>query len=123
MAETTINIEAINIDKFISSSDKGFQKKVLRKLNFIIQNLKDMSIESAQQFEDLRARMDTATNNIAADIRNLAGQVASGMTAEETTVAVGKMEKIATDLEAIASITADAEEPTPTEGDGTPVVE
>jgi chromosome segregation ATPase len=64
---------------------------------------------------DLDAKLDrinTATNNIAEDIRNLKGQIGTGMTQAEVDAVNDRLETTATALEAIAVATPDVP-PTP----------
>lgn len=85
-----------------------------------LQEIKDLLVElktqgvmimaTLAQFEEGFARVDVATSNIAADIKRLVGQLQSGLSDADETVALDKLLAHATALEGIA---ASVEDPVP----------
>lgn len=61
-------------------------------------------------FTEVLGRIDTATNNIAEDLRRLKEQISTGMTPQQVAALKAQFEQRATVLEAIA---ADTEDPVP----------
>ena len=62
------------------------------------------------KLDDLKSiltRVDDATNNIAADIRNLAAKIGTGLTDAEVTELQTALEAAAVKLEATAAVTPD----------------
>lgn len=61
--------------------------------------------------------INESTNNIAADLDRLAGQISGGLTAEEADSVVADLKATSDKLKAIAAINPETNEPTPpTEG-------
>lgn len=57
------------------------------------------------EFQAAFAEINETTNNIAADIERLAGQIGAGMTEEEEATALSELQGIATRLKSIADVT------------------
>jgi methyl-accepting chemotaxis protein len=66
--------------------------------------------EKLDQIKEQLSGINDATNNIAADLERLAGQISGGLTAEEATSVVDDLKATASKLKAIADINP---EPTP----------
>jgi methyl-accepting chemotaxis protein len=66
--------------------------------------------EKLDQIKEQLSGINDATNNIAADLERLAGQISGGLTAEEADSVVADLTATASKLKAIADINA---EPTP----------
>lgn len=56
-------------------------------------------------FDAAFATINDATNNIAADITKLSGQIAGGLSADDATAVVTQLNDVATKLQAIAAVT------------------
>lgn len=67
-------------------------------------------MNNLEQFNAVLGRIDDATTNIAADIRNLKDQIGTGLTQEEVNQLKNQLEQKASQLEQIA---ADTEDPVP----------
>jgi methyl-accepting chemotaxis protein len=70
--------------------------------------------EKLDQIKEQLSGINDATNNIAADLERLAGQISGGLTAEEATSVVDDLKATASKLKAIADINPEPTEP-PTE--------
>lgn len=57
--------------------------------------------------------INDSTNNIAADLDRLAGQIAGGLSSEEADSVVADLKATSDKLKAIAAINPDPEQPTP----------
>lgn len=80
-------------------------------LLIIIKKISNMP--TLADFQAAFAEINTTTNNIAADIERLAGQIGSGMTEAEETQALNELQGIAERLRTIAETTPEPEGPTP----------
>lgn len=102
------------------------QTNVLNKMAdelFDIKQKINQIMANEQQFLDILSRIDTATNNIAEDLRRIKDQLAGGLSAEAATRIQAQLESKAVTLEGIAASTEEPvpEEPTePTEPENPP---
>lgn len=91
---------------------------ILGRLNQITTQLEaleaqgDTLMATAAELNDKLDRIDKSTDKIAADVRNLASQIGTGMTQAEVDAAVAKADVIAGRLEALDAETPDVP-PTP----------
>lgn len=70
-----------------------------------------------EEIAEAFAKINVATNNIAADIQKLSEQISGGLSAEEAAGVAAQLSTVATQLEAIAAVTPDGEPtPPPVEG-------
>lgn len=63
-----------------------------------------------EQFQTALADINDATNNIAADIERLAGQISGGMTADQEAEVLSQLQGAAERLRAVAATTPEDEE-------------
>lgn len=92
----------MRIDHYIHFTNDSTDSPILKRIERL---LVTMTSENAQAFEDIRSRIDTATTNLAGDIRRLAEQIGTGMSQEEVDTAKAGLEQAAVGLEAVAAET------------------
>lgn len=95
--------------------DKGkdeLMEKIFEHLNLLNTKINTMG----QKLDEILAQVsgiNDATNNIAADLERLAGQISGGLTAEEADSVVTGLTAAADKLKAIADINPESTPPTP----------
>jgi hypothetical protein len=89
--------------------------ELVKVLEAIVKKLNNMPTKA--EFDAALAEINEATNNIAADIERLAGQIGSGLTADEEASVLAEFQGVANRLKSIADTTPETETP-PTEPQG-----
>jgi hypothetical protein len=93
--------------------------ETISQLNSINQKLEIMG----EKLDAIKAELSVineSTNNIAADLDRLAGQIAGGLTAEEADSVVAELKTTSDQLKAIAAKNPETGEPTPPPTEPTP---
>lgn len=91
------------VHTFENNSDDEFKRKILEAINYLKSKIEIMG----QKLDEILAQVSSindATNNIAADLERLAGQITGGLTAEEADSVVAGLTAAADKLKAIADI-------------------
>jgi ribosome-associated translation inhibitor RaiA len=96
------------IDIHVHATDQEL-RRVTQLLERILTQGRELLMASAE-LKAVLARVDTATDNIAADIRRLKDKIGTGMTDDEVAEVQGLAEAVASKLEGIA---ADPDNPDP----------
>jgi methyl-accepting chemotaxis protein len=86
-------------------------EKVLTELKSLTSKIEIMG-EKLDQIKEQLSGINDATNNIAADLERLAGQISGGLSAEEADSVVADLKATTDKLKAIADINPEATEPT-----------
>ena len=87
-------------------------QQIVSQLNSINQKLEIMS-EKLDAINSVLAEINDSTNNIAADLDRLAGQISGGLTAAEADSVVAELKTTSDQLKAIAAKNPETGEPTP----------
>jgi archaellum component FlaC len=86
--------------------------QIVSQLNSINQKLEIMG-EKLDAINSVLAEINDSTNNIAADLDRLAGQISGGLTAAEADSVVAELKTTSDQLKAIAAKNPETGEPTP----------
>lgn len=104
----------MNIHIHIHHHNKG-EDKLFTEIKSITQKIETMG-QKLDEIKEQLAGINDATNNIAADLDRLAGQISGGLSAEEADSVVADLKSTSDKLKAIAAINPEPVEPTePTE--------
>jgi archaellum component FlaC len=87
-------------------------QQIVSQLNSINQKLEIMG-EKLDAINSVLAEINESTNNIAADLDRLAGQISGGLTAAEADSVVAELKTTSDQLKAIAAKNPETGEPTP----------
>jgi len=87
-------------------------QQIVSQLNSINQKLEIMG-EKLDAINSVLAEINDSTNNIAADLDRLAGQISGGLTAAEADSVVAELKTTSDQLKAIAAKNPETGEPTP----------
>lgn len=98
------------IHSFEHNSDDEFKRKIFEHLNLLNTKIEIMG-EKLDAINAQLAGINDATNNIAADLERLAGQITGGLSSAEADAVVASLQVAADKLKAIADI--NPEDPTP----------
>ena|SRR5258707_10141398 len=99
---------------YVHHSFDGGPGGVDRALTEILTHVHELLARTGRIMADVNSmkakldEIDTATNNIAADIRTLQGQIGTGMSQADVDAVQARLDSTATALEAIAAETPDA---------------
>lgn len=99
------------IHSFENNSDDGLLTKIFDSLNLLKSKIEIMG-EKLDAINAQLAGINDATNNIAADLERLAGQITGGLTADEANTVVASLQVAADKLKAIADINPEPPAPT-----------
>jgi hypothetical protein len=81
---------------------RNFEEHVINDLHRIEDIVRNI-MATVAEFQDILGRIDTATDNIAEDLRRLANTIGTGMTQAEEDSVKAALEAAAVKLEAVAS--------------------
>src|SRR5688500_17650855 len=101
----------IHVHLHIDEREPAWAKVLGSKID-TIQETQETIMANQADFTDVLGRIDTATSNIADDIRRIKDQLSTGMTAADVQAVKDTLEAKAVTLEGIA---ADTEDPVPEE--------
>lgn len=100
------------IHSFENNSDDEFKRKIFETLNLLKSKIEIMG----QKLDEILAQVsgiNDATNNIAADLERLAGQISGGLSAAEADSVIADLKTAADKLKAIADINPEDVPPPP----------